>query len=562
MNSDPPLNIDGTSETPKIGGLVRRIAKQEADFVDLIVELSPLILDGKPLPNEIALELSLTLHEIEHQAKINDDLYRVLNSKTSATLAVNRFGMIIGVNEIGKSFFNLSGGSHLEGIGISANEFAKFQQRLADNPAPTLMRTNGTNKGVNGVLLIGSYQHALEAFLLSVVEQNWTPSLDLALKEIYSLTPSECQIMAQLAQGKNADSIAQARGSSRNTVRQQLKTLMSKLEVATQVQAATLAASVVNALTAKVTTSDQLAMASADTNMLVGAVDYDGRRVGWRRFGKPGGQVLIFLHGPFFGAGEFAVQRQAAFHCGFDVLAVERPGYGRTDPPANEALNLDTTAEDVRHVMLHHGIAAAYLLTHEIALLPALRFSTAYPNMVRGIFSVSPSPVVTPQQLALVPPKQRVFLWSAMHAKWMTKLLIRLGLVQLRKLGSEKWIEAVFGDVENELAALKAPDNRPGVIGSYNFIMAQNGKGFELDLLVLNSDWSHLMRAAELPIFIFHGGNNKTSRVEHVREFFSGYRQVEIEVSDGFGQTLSVLAADRIFNNIATILSNTVDYSK
>lgn len=75
--------------------------------------------------------------------------------------------------------------------------------------------------GVRAAVWIGTY----EPSQLSPV----------SLAHLYSLSPSEAELLARLVEGKNLSEIADLRQVSINTARTQLKAIMSKLDISRQV---------------------------------------------------------------------------------------------------------------------------------------------------------------------------------------------------------------------------------------------------------------------------------------------------------------------------------------
>lgn len=57
----------------------------------------------------------------------------------------------------------------------------------------------------------------------------------------------------------------------------------------------------------------------------------DGRRLGYARYGRPGGEPLLYFHGHPGSRLEARFAHPVAAEAGFDVIALDRPGYGLSD---------------------------------------------------------------------------------------------------------------------------------------------------------------------------------------------------------------------------------------
>jgi pimeloyl-ACP methyl ester carboxylesterase len=125
----------------------------------------------------------------------------------------------------------------------------------------------------------------------------------------------------------------------------------------------------------------------------------DGREVEYVEVGDPGGRPVVHLHGTPGTAGSAALLEDAARHNGVRLLAVSRPGYGRstTTPPG-----LLSVARDV-------GELASALAVEEFAVLGvsgggpfALATAAALPARVRHVLIAAgsgPVHLIAPQHL-------------------------------------------------------------------------------------------------------------------------------------------------------------------
>ncbi|MFC3851246.1 alpha/beta fold hydrolase [Salinispirillum marinum] len=533
---------------PSLSELVNMVAERKADFPDLIVALSPLIHQGSALPTETALELSVALHDIEAEALEEDALYRLVNQQSAPAIAMNAVGTVLALNVAARQLFGLALGDSVAQLGVDEEALHAFQQRLAEVSGPTMLKVVRPDADGLPMVMIGRYNHQYRAFVLTTLQHHWPESIDKALEALFQLTRSERDVLSCLAQGQTAEQIAHSRSRTLGTVRQQIKTVLHKLGATTQVQAATLASAAANALVDMPQGSDTLMLRQASSDMTLAEFTRNGRRIGWRRFGQAGGQPVVFLHGPFFGAGEFVADRQWAAQLGLDVFALERPGYGRTDISDRKVPVVEAMVGDILALMEDQGIQRATFLTHEVALIPALQLAQQAPDRLVKIVGVSAAPPFQAlAQVNAMPAQQSIFIWAAQHARWLVRLLIRLGMVRLRKLGPDRWMDAVFGEVPGDMAVLNRPELQPGIIGSYSYNINQMGAGFEVDLQLTFGAWAELIQQNKVPVTLLHGEDNQTTRYEYAQIFTQLNPNIRLIGVSGSGQTLAVERPDVIY---------------
>lgn len=539
------------SDNTNLKELISAVAARQAEFADLIVALAPDLSSTAILPTEIALELSTALHDLEDRVTGHDPLYRLVNDHSAPALALNESGQVVALNVGASQLFEMQSGDGLVALGISPGAFHQFKERLATIQGPTLLKAYRKDRDENTLplILVGMYHQRLKTFVLNALQQHWPESIDLAFADVFGLSVSERNILALLSRGGSSEEIAVERGSSVTTVRQQIKSLLQKLGAKSQVQAATMAASAATAMDTVKTRGDRLSPHYDDYPMSIHEVLRDQRRIGWRRFGKPGGQPVLFLHGPSFGAGDFPDERRLAAQFGLDVIAIERAGYGRTEPSDKAEDPLDSQCEDIRAVLQTLSLTQVTILSHEVALIPALALAKRGAISVNSIVSVSAAPPFRElEQINAMPAHQAIFIQAARHAPWLARLLIRLLILRMRKLGPEHWTQVIFEGIEPDEQVIKRNTLRQGVIAAYGFYVNQLGAGYLEDLKIMIRDWGYLLQNIPVPIRLLHGAMNQSTPVDHLNIFRELNPALPIEIVEGEGLTLAVSRPDLVYD--------------
>jgi pimeloyl-ACP methyl ester carboxylesterase/DNA-binding CsgD family transcriptional regulator len=536
--------------------LVTAVATRQAEFADLVTTLSPLLDKEHSPPPEITLKLSTALHTIEQESQHEDRLYSLVDAMIAPTVALNEAGRILAMNPGAVQVFGLQSGAGIAALGLSRHDFHRLKNRLETIPGPTILQAARTLNGheMLPVIMIGSYHYRYRAFVLIALQHHWPQSVDLAFKEVFGLSPSECEVLAALSRGMSSEHIADTRGRSLGTIRQQIKAILRKLGSPSQVQAATMAAAAATAASEMGLTGDQTRYHYDDNPMTIGEFINASRRVAWRRFGDPQGTTVLMMHGPSFGAGEFAEDRRQALAHQLDVIALERPGYGRTHPPAANEHALQCQCDDALALMDRLNIQTATVLAHEVGLIPALALAQHAPDRIHAILSVSAAPPFRQlEQINAMPAHQAIFLQAARHARWMARLMIRLLIVRVRRLGPDHWYQVVFGDDQRELAIMAQPSLRAGSIGTYSFNHDQQGSGYEQDLQIMLQDWGQLVSRCPAPLKLLHGDSNDTTPLAYLDIFRELKRDIDIELVANEGLTLAVSQPALVWDRLASL---------
>lgn len=540
-----------------LGALVRAVAVREADFQDIVALLQPLLLSDEGVTNELALALSTALHELEDIADVRDAQRRLADQYAAPALIVDATGQVIAVNHPMHEQAVVEPGCTLRELGVSEAEFAAFKERLVAPGTSTLLtlvrlRTL-TEDHDRPMVVVGHHDAAQNAYVLVALQQHWPASIEHAVMSLFDLSRREAEVLAGLAAGLTADDIAHRHQRKVTTIRQQTKSLLKKMGVSTQMQAATMAAAASNAVNRHVALAPQtLNLPTQREPWFTGEIERKGRRIGWRRFGRPGGKPLLLVHGPSFGAGEFEHDRYWAKQFDLDVIAVERPGYGRTDRPHRKDDPLQCQVADINAVLASIGVQPEQVLAHEVGLVIGLAWAAGHAASVKSVLGVSCAPpFATVTQLSTMPEQQGIFILAARRAPWLAKLLLRLLVVRLRQLGPERWYQAVFPEGSYDLMVTQREAFQQGVLATYPFYTQQLGAGFEVDLQVMIQDWGHWVTECPVPITLLHGQDNPSTPLEYLSVFKALNSAVEIQCIEKSGLTLALSEPERIYRELA-----------
>jgi pimeloyl-ACP methyl ester carboxylesterase/DNA-binding CsgD family transcriptional regulator len=546
-----------STDPEALKALVLSIARGDEEYDHLLNALEPSIITPSPPDTDLALALALSLESVEQQAALNDRLYELSADKGAPALILSSTGQVLGHNPAANLLLGDILSQGIAKLGIRSSDFYDFKNRVLNNEGPSLLRIFRSRDADESMIYIGHFQARHHVFFLRALEVQWPESINLALKELFNLTDAECDVLACLARGMQTPKIGEYRQSKVSTIRQQIKSLLQKLGLSSQVQATALAAALASqsqenisqqktALTDQLI-NDTLSMVSASHPTLRARLDqneliHQTRQVGWRRFGKKGGKPVLLMHSGYFGAGESEQERALAYESGFDIIVVERPGFGRSQPPLRNEPALDTHLADCLAVLDTVAWSNMSLISHDYGFVPALALANRCPERVNGLLAISPLPLQhTESELKDIPHQQRVFIWAAQHAFWMIRLLLRLGHVKARKLGPGQWMDMVFEGTPDELAIFHTLGGKEVATGSYHFNLAQNSKGQELDMQVsIADDWSDLLRKVNVPLKGLVGLNNITFSPTGVHRLSSVNPEFSVRTVDNAGLTLSI----------------------
>nr|WP_275897772.1 alpha/beta fold hydrolase [Pseudotabrizicola algicola] len=372
--------------------------------------------------------------------------------------------------------------------------------------------------------------------LLTQVQRGIDASIRARLADSLGLITSEGQLLKGLMEGKPIQVIARELGRTEGTVRQQLKSIMSKMGVHSQQQLISTAYAL----------SLMYEQARPSTSPLAvdlqGATLHKGRYglVGLHAFGPADGVPVLMLHGALFGIGALPGLREAAQTIGLRILAPERPGYGHT-APCEDGNPVGLAVRQATDILDHYGLQQVVVLAHDIGTRFAAQFALEAPTRVAAVIAAPATPPMqTWAQTADMPTRHRVNAWAAQHLPGLMDKIVALGLAQIARNGIEVIPRLVFDGCDFDQAILRQPAASAVLQEAFHLAWAQQGVGFRADMRLTNEDWQDRARRISTPFLCLHGTESRTVSQNAVEALARTLPNGRFRLVEGAGHSLPV----------------------
>lgn len=526
-----------------------RDAGSEIDFNDVLSAFEPHfdgagdVLVAEAVRHLAPAELALA----RAAATRIDALRQAVQALPAAAIALSEAGMMLAANEAGKALLAPDG--DMPALDITRDELSAFVSRCRARPdRPRLLVPHGAGRPV----LAARWRAEHAAGIVTVVRWDWPDGLLDELIAVFGLTRRECEVLGALMDGATPETVAARNGRSPGTVRQQIKAVLAKLGVSNQAQAVAMAAGL--AMSWRRLQQVDPALPANAFGMSFDVVRNGRRDVGVRRFGFAGGAPAVLIHGALFGAAELEAERAAAHAAGLSVLAVEKPGYGRTPPAVAGADAVEPIVNDVLAAMDAHGMNRAVVIAHDAGTAAAFRLAERAAGRVAGVLAAPATPPMLGwEQTSDMPRSHRIHAWVAQRAPKLLDLFITLGIAHVNRQGAAILPDLFFGGCDFDRMAWARPEFRSCHDGVYRFIASQGGKGFRQDMVLTNLDWSARARAVGIPVILMHGAMSQTVSRKAVEQFADSLPDAGLIVVPDAGHTLPLTHPDLVFSTAAQL---------
>jgi DNA-binding CsgD family transcriptional regulator/pimeloyl-ACP methyl ester carboxylesterase len=215
--------------------------------------------------------------------------------------------------------------------------------------------------------------------------------VEAVLRALFGATPAEAKAAARFAEGLTAREVAAALGVKEATVRGQLKAVFAKTGVnkAKDLVRLTVEAGALTAFTE----ASETVVEPVDPEGRPRVLSLDGgRRVAFVDYGPKGGRPVVVFHG--YSTGRILPLNFVALlhRAGYRPLAVQRPGFGLTDPAPTPENHLEVQADDLLAVLTALKLRKVDVMVRDGSTAAGLAFAARHGDRIARGLLMNPRP--------------------------------------------------------------------------------------------------------------------------------------------------------------------------
>lgn len=129
-------------------------------------------------------------------------------------------------------------------------------------------------------------------------------------------------------------------------------------------------------------------------------ITVDGLSVRYIESGS--GPTVVLIHGNAGSAEDFEFGTANILSSSYHVIAVDRPGHGRSDRPKRKAASVDYQARLLNDVLTSLGVTRPVLVGHSWGAALALSYALQYPREISGLVLLAPAAYPDPGESSLL----------------------------------------------------------------------------------------------------------------------------------------------------------------
>ncbi len=380
----------------------------------------------------------------------------------------------------------------------------------------------------------------------------WSPKLRSLLKEQFSLTKSELQLLEGLTALGSLETVIKNSTRSKNTLRTQLQSAFRKMNVTSQqaaLQSVAMLAHFCEAIGYKTNEPSE----KLNYGKMV-HIQIDDASVPVHFFGPEDGHPIIFIHGMLDGVTLNNRVVKALHKHKLRFISPIRPNFGMavSNPKIENAPEI--FADQLNKLVSKLELSNVILLGHMSGGLFGFAAAPVLGNKVAGLVNIScGSPIHSSKQFSKLSKRQKAFAYTTRYAPKILPALLRVGVAQIDSVEIETMMDDMYPLGSPDKVVLQDPEIAAVVLDGYRFAVAQGYKGFQGDALQVTRNWSEYVNANDKPVLIIHGHHDPAATFEFIADF-AAKEGFQLNDYPNDGQLLLYAKPNKILGDVRTFI--------
>lgn len=400
------------------------------------------------------------------------------------------------------------------------------------------------------VVRLWNVNGAIPYALIVTTQFHWRNEIDDLLGNSFNLTKAEQAVVRSLVEGHSTKNIALIRATSESTVRAQIKSIISKMNLRSQTDVIRLAMTF-SKLNPESNASPIVESSAAPTQSLnwlehevwkpFEAITVpDGRKLTYHLMGPKAGNPILFSH---MGSCMVRWSRpmiELLYEHNLRVICPIRAGYGQSDNLKLNADIFEVTTEDTVFLLNFLGLSKLpnAVLGSDFPL--AVHLAGRHPKLITELIGIGARPCLpNGKSIDGAGRWQQFFASASRHAPHLAEFASRALMLMCKRIGPAAMLDKLCKDSPADLALLESAEMSQ-VLEANIALMAGEGtnaaRAFAMEFIAFHQDWSGLMPAIrDVPIKLIIAEEDPTVDLSQLPQIEAAYPWIKIEIERDAG---------------------------
>jgi pimeloyl-ACP methyl ester carboxylesterase/DNA-binding CsgD family transcriptional regulator len=386
---------------------------------------------------------------------------------------------------------------------------------------------------------------------LSSVNLSWLPDVAFHFQENFGLTPIELRITQAVVTSQSLRDLAEERGRSLGTLRNQLKNLLAKLGLSSQTELTCLYSGYV-----QLTKNDghdlyEHHFRSTPWRRQKIFVAADGFEIDFSEVGPSSGRPILFFHPMILGTSVSEPIRNELNKRNIRLIMPWRPGFAKTSltPSKNQApLQFANYCKELLDKL---NVSQVQIVGENTGMIGAMQTAKLLQGRAVGVVGISPVvPLINSRYFKLMAIQQRSLYYIARHVPKLLPLAIRATVAKVDSGFDEEWLTNHFAESPLDLALMQSPQMKALARQGFTLLYMNGIEGSVREFTQTGRKWQALFNDYAGPIHMITGEETGQFNPEILNDLAERYANIKVSSVEQAAYFVAHQKAARVFELI------------
>ena len=481
----------------------------------------------------------------------------VTRDETTSWLLVDPNGRITQMSELATQTMDARAGEPLSELLTAASERTDFDQSMqqvqkghAAQPTVLSLPAKTTDQFHQFVFEWDTASHDKPVGILQELKAVWDDQVGRLFAQSLKLTSIEQSICRAIVSGMSLRTLANERGRSVGTVRNQLKRMLAKLHLNSQSELICLYAGFLKFHQASL--PGQRRAFELESKRQLQVFEFrPNQQLAVDVWGDENAAPVLYLHPLIGGTGLTTAVKEAFAASGHKLIMPWRPGYGASSNLQKGTPHLGEYADLLDRLLDKLKLDDCVVLASNGAVPYALAFAHKYPDRCGTVVLSAPAiPLTEGHQLSMMSMQLRVAAYLAKHSEGIFKHYLRSTLNAIEAGHEESIAKRFFEKSSADQEFAESPEFRKIVVDALGYSFINGYDGALNDFLLNREDWLANVKDLETPVHMIFGQEDSQHSLALIKGFASTFKNASYETVPDAGSLVFFQSPDQIVQAI------------
>jgi len=393
---------------------------------------------------------------------------------------------------------------------------------------------------------------------ISSMNVSWQENIGRQFQTTLKLTPVELEITRAVVSGQNLRELAELRGRSIGTLRNQMKRLLTKLDLSSKTELVTLYSGFSQVSRAPYYQEAPLPQTNKVETQEFSFERNSGVKLAYETIGDDDATPVLYFHPMIGGTAVTDEMKEEITKHNLRLIMPWRPYFKDTRDNGPSETIVERYAVDIERLLNFLNIDSCTMFSGNEASIYGYAVAQHMPERISSMFVTAGAiPLVSRQQFKAMAAHQRIPHFISRYMPSVMDMYVRSIMAMLDAGYDEEFITRFFQESPADQEIILSKDLKPVFRESTTFAFMQGYKAVSNELHLSASKWGRFLEGITMPVSLVSGEQDSEFPISTLETFVKDRPNFTLTVIKDAGTLVTYQKPQAVFQELSHLIART-----